>query len=195
MKKVIYATNNLGKASELKQAMAFFQIDTLELLSLVDLELALPSPIESGTTYLENAQLKARYYAEQLQLPVIADDGGLELADFPDILGVKTQRFFKSRDPLQQNEELLALFADQPTASRVCTLRATLVYRDGEVEYQAAAALSGEISVPKGMEGYGFDPIIFLPEKGKTLAELSQRERFLLSPRVQAFQILLEELT
>lgn len=195
MKQVVYATNNLGKAAELNQALALFQTDTLELLSLADLDSAPGAPVESGKTYLENAQLKARYYAEKLQLPVIADDGGLELSAFPDILGVETQRFFKSRDPRRQNEELLALFADQPTAVRSCTLRATLVYHDDEMEQHAAAVLSGEISAPQGDGGYGFDPIIFLPEKQKTLAELSSRDRLLLSPRVQAFQKLLEVIT
>ena len=126
-----------------------------------------------------------------MDAPVLADDGGLELAAFPKLLGVKTQRFFKSQDPHQQNQQLLALFAENPQASRNFSLHAALIYHKNQTSFQAEAELNGTITQPQGTGGYGFDPILFLPEKQKTCAQWSQKERLLLSPRVQAFKKLL----
>ncbi|MCB5951456.1 non-canonical purine NTP pyrophosphatase [Enterococcus sp. BWT-B8] len=190
---IIYATHNQGKASELRQALRLFQLEEkIHLFSLEDIGDTHVPPEETGATYLENARLKARSYAQYLDLPVLADDGGLELSAFPDILGVKTQRFFTSNDPAQQNIELLNLFTDKPDISRKCTLHACLVYHDEAEEVFSEAEISGEITTPRGDDGYGFDSIIFLPKKQKTFAQLPQEERLLMSPRVQAFQKLLE---
>lgn len=187
MLKLVAATKNHGKLQELQQVAP-------PAIKLVPLPKELPAPNESGATYLANAMLKARFYYQKLQRPVLADDGGLELAAFPDILGLKTQRFFTSSDPKQQNAQLLALFASQPEASRAFTLQATLVYFDGQTLLTSHAQLTGLVTDARGTQGFGFDPILYVPNEQRTLAQLTAAQRAEYSPRVQAFRELSQQL-
>lgn len=186
MIELVAATKNLGKLQELQAAVpAGIQLHPLP---------ATITPVkETGSTYLENAVLKARHYYSQVKQPVVADDGGLELTAFPTILGLKTQRFFTSTDPKEQNNQLLALFSKRPELPRDFVLHATLVYFDGQHCFSSHQQLAGLITTAQGSEGFGFDPIMYLPEETKTLGQLSQSVRDVYSPRVRALKQVLQQ--
>lgn len=194
---VIVGTWNQGKLNEMQEALASIYPE----VHLVGIEQYLTTPVapaENGETYYDNALEKARFYSALLKKPVLADDGGLELAAFPDLLGVHTSRFFKSTTGPEKNQELLALYDTpelQNPLKRQLTLHACLVYvtHTGNT-LSTHATLQGQLVSPTGHEGYGFDPIFYVPSHGKTLAQLSTAQRNSLSPRVQALQQLIPQI-
>lgn len=194
---LIVGTWNQGKLREMQEALTPLQTD-IHLVGVERYLTDLVAPAENGTSYYDNALEKARFYSELLNKPVLADDGGLELAAFPELLGVHTSRFFKSDTDSEKNQELLALYDTpelQSPTKRQLTLRAYLVYVSPTGEtLSASAALSGRLVSPRGQGGYGFDPIFYLPTLGKTLAQLPIRQRNALSPRVQALQQLIPQI-
>lgn len=177
MKEILVGSHNLGKIAEMQQ-----YLDLLgEKILLKPVKITPPN--ETGMTYEENALQKANYYYEKEKKPVLVDDGGLELEAFPEILGVKTQRFFKSETNEGKNQELAGLFATEPNKN--ISLISVLVYYKNPNEYfLEKSILKGKFVSPRGNLGYGFDPIFYLPQKNKTLGELSERERGAFSPRI-----------
>lgn len=187
---LVIATHNPGKLQEMRAGL----LDpTVELVGIKELTKSTSEPVENGSSYEENALIKASYYNKQLHRPVIADDGGLELAAFPELLGLRTSRFFKGHTDQEKNAELLALYQD-PTIDTRGELKATLVYFGAGEPLTVSHSLQGQIVPERGQLGYGFDRIFYLPELGKTLAELPQPQRNALSPRVQALNELIDKL-
>lgn len=181
---IVVGTHNVGKLNELQNAFDAGKIKFVAVADFLPAEFVFPA--ETGTSYFANAYQKAAAYAKATGQKILADDGGLELAAFPELLGLKTQRFFKTATAREQNQEILALFTDS-TITRQATLTATQVYFcDPNYFYTATARLHGEITAPMGTGGYGFDDIFYLPELGKTLAELSEEQRNYFSPRIRA---------
>ncbi|MFD2388334.1 non-canonical purine NTP pyrophosphatase [Enterococcus rivorum] len=143
--KIIVGTNNHGKLQEMQQA-----IDS-EAVQLVTYQEYLPESVEieeTGNTYVENALLKAKFYAEKINRPVLADDGGLELIAFPALLGLKTARFFNENlSEQQKNQQLLELFNGKPELTREIQLKSTLVYAWPEGHYLTSSeTLKGELA-------------------------------------------------
>lgn len=191
---IIVGTNNQGKLQEMQSAYPKEQITFVSYTNYTNQAYEIA---ETGTTYTENALIKARFYAKTIGKPVLADDGGLELETFPDLLGVETARFFKpDMTDTQKNVQLFHLFDGQETASRVINLHAVLVYAWPNGEYLLSAKkLKGKLTTKEiGELGYGFDKIFYLPEKDKTLAQLPKEQRNKLSPRVSALKELIEKL-
>lgn len=188
---MIYATNNAKKIKELT---------TWSPVPLISYQDYLKQPIkieETGQTYEENARLKALEIARHLNQPVLGDDGGLELEDFPHLLGINTSRFFESNmNDQEMNEQILELFNSQYSYSRKATLVACLVYALPDGRTITAESRLPFIVANKqcGKNGYGFDSILIVPELGVTVAELSVEERMRYSARQQAFRQLLNQL-
>ncbi|WP_302373518.1 non-canonical purine NTP pyrophosphatase [Enterococcus asini] len=194
---IVVGTWNAGKLEEMQQALAKSNPE-VQLVGINRYLTAKTAPPEVGQSYYENALEKARFYAQLLQKPVLADDGGLELAAFPEILGLHTSRFFKSTTDEGKNQEILELYNTpelQELSKRQLTLHACLVYvtATGQI-FSAAEMLSGYLVAPRGMGGYGFDSIFYLPKLGKTLAQLSDQERDALSPRIRALQKIISQI-
>lgn len=192
--KIIVGTNNQGKLQEMQSAYPQDQIQFVSYTNYTKKECEIA---ETGKTYAENALIKARFYAEILGKPVLADDGGLEIEAFPELLGVETARFFKSgMTDTQKNRQLFRLFDEQNTVSRAIILHAVLVYAWPNGEYLLSGKeLKGELTTKEvGEMGYGFDKIFYLPEKHKTLAQLPKAQRNDLSPRVSALKQLVGKL-
>lgn len=188
---IIVGTNNEGKLQEMQQAV---NDQGVRFVSYQKYGLSAIMPAENGASYEENAYQKALVYQRQIKRPVLTDDGGLELAAFPDLLGLHTHRFFKSSKPQAQNQELLDLFAGKKL-TRKLTLRATLLYLMGTQKIITSASLQGELAFePKGTGGYGFDSIIYLPNEKKTLAQLTAEARATYSPRIQALRQMIKKL-
>lgn len=184
---MIFASNNKGKLREIKDIFVDYEIKGLKE-SNIDIDV-----LEDGTTFYENASKKAHEIYEITKCPVIADDSGLCLEALNDWPGVYTHRFLG--DDKSDHDRNLAIIdklkdVDNRTAYVVCNL----VYYDGEKELVGVGKLEGTITNEEiGDNGFGFDSI-FLLNNGKTLAELSEKEKNLVSARKLAAEDLIKKI-
>lgn len=168
---------------------------------------SLPTPEETGSTFQENALLKATAYS--LFAPgaiVLADDSGLEVDGLDGAPGVRSARFaedrcFQRQDSMSADERnnlcLLEELASRPMASRSARYRCVLAAaRDGEAIATGEGAVDGEIlEQPRGTAGFGYDPLFLLPQLAETMAELSTDQKLALSHRGRALRDLLTKLS
>lgn len=172
--KIVLASNNLGKLAELR---ALFAPLGFELVAQG--ELGIPEAAEPHHTFVENALAKARHAAAHSGLPAVADDAGLCVDAFGGLPGVDTAYYAtKFGYPKGDDNNVLALLAqmqgvDNRKAALVSTLVAVRTPQDPE-PLIAVGRVVGEITrEPLGSEGFGFDPVMYIPEFGKTFAQLS----------------------
>jgi XTP/dITP diphosphohydrolase len=183
--KLLLATRNRGKVKELTLLLK----DTdYELLTLEDLGVRVPID-ESGSTFEENATLKARTYAELTGMLTLADDSGLEVDALGGEPGVFSARYggYYGRDR-NRNQHLLRKLEAVPWEKRTARFRCVIAIASPEgrvwtVEGTREGMINYEM---KGDNGFGYDPLFFLPELGKTMAELSPEEKNQLSHRAEA---------
>lgn len=171
--KIVLASNNPGKLAEL---CALFAPLGYELVAQG--ELGIPEAAEPYHTFVENALAKARHAAAHSGLPAVADDAGLCVDAFGGLPGVDTAYYAtKFGYPKGDDNNVLALLAqmqsvDNRRAALVSTLVAVRTPQDPE-PLIAVGRVVGEITrEPLGSEGFGFDPVMFIPEFGKTFAQL-----------------------
>ncbi|MEL6249057.1 MAG: RdgB/HAM1 family non-canonical purine NTP pyrophosphatase [Cyanobacteria bacterium J06627_15] len=186
MTTVIVATGNPGKLGEMKA-----------YLDALGWELALkPAEIdvdETGTTFLENARLKASEVAKATRQWSIADDSGLEVDALDGAPGLYSARYGSSDQ--DRIERLLRALGDSEnrTARFVCAI--ALSQPDGTVAVETVGYCPGTIlTAPRGRGGFGYDPIFYLPEHGKSFAELSREGKEKYSHRGVAFGQIMSEL-
>ncbi len=182
---LLIATTNKGKIKEITDLLGKLPID---LLTPDDLNLQLEVD-ENGSTYFENAHLKAEAYCQAGGLPTLADDTGLEVAALGGKPGLYSARF--SENPNATNHDrrqlLLAKLAEHQRPWEACFICVVvLALPNGEI-YSAEGICPGEI-IPdeRGNQGFGYDPIFLLDDAGKTMAELSLREKNRISHRALA---------
>lgn len=189
MKKIIIATGNKGKAKEFESMFAplGYQVLTLhDLEGAVDVE-------ETGSTFEENAILKAESLCEQFQTMVIADDSGLMIDALNGRPGVYSARYAgeeKSDDANMKKvlEELKDVPKEQRTARFYCALA---VARPGEETLTVSGTVEGYIqSERQGEYGFGYDPIFYVPSLKKTMAQLRPEEKNAISHRANALATL-----
>ena len=148
---------------------------------------------ETGTTFEENAYLKASAIAKKCNLPTLADDSGLEIDYLNKEPGIYSSRFMGEDTPYSvKNAELLRRMEGVPdekrTARFVCAI--CLVRPDGSSE-TVKATMEGRVAYKSaGKNGFGYDPIFFLPERGCTSAELSPEEKNEISHRGKALRMM-----
>ena len=193
----VFATNNPGKTRELK---AIFQESGIDLLTLSDLNLSL-SPDETGTTFEENALIKANETAAFLRshghsnIVVLADDSGLEVDAMDGRPGVDSALFMGAETPFEvRNTQIIQNLSNTPdeqrTARFVCVI--TCVFPNNEI-LTTRAELAGKVALKiQGENGFGYDPILYVPAYGKTVAELTSEEKNKISHRGQAVRQILE---
>jgi XTP/dITP diphosphohydrolase len=170
----VLATANRGKVTELQALLAE---SSLGLTLLAQSELGVSSAAETGTTFVENALLKARHATRATGLPAIADDSGLAVAALGGAPGVQSARFAgRDADDRTNVAKLLAALAGRPREERGARFHCVLVallHADDPAPVIAAGEWSGEIAAaPRGTHGFGYDPVFFDPVLGKTAAEL-----------------------
>ena len=173
MKKIVLASNNPGKLRELQAMLA-----PLGLELVPQGELGIPEAPEPHRTFLENALAKARHAAKLSGLPAIADDAGLCVDAFGGLPGVDTA-FYATLHGYEKGDDnnvtaLLEQMKDisNRRAAMVSTLVALRSAEDPE-PLVAVGRVSGEIARERlGTNGFGFDPVMYIPEFGKTFAEL-----------------------
>lgn len=173
--RLLVATTNAGKLREIRAMLAGLPIPLSTLADYPPIE----APEETGTTFAENARLKAFFYAAALGLPTIAEDSGLEIDAMGGAPGVESARFggVDSTYP-----EKFALIYDRlagvPQSARTARFVCTLALVDaGSLRFEARGVVEGEIAPePRGEGGFGYDPIFFYPPFGCTLAEAGARK-------------------
>ncbi|WP_111644591.1 XTP/dITP diphosphatase [Paranoxybacillus vitaminiphilus] len=187
MKEVIIATKNAGKVKEFQ---TLFAEKGVEVKSLLDFENA-PDVEETGETFAENAILKAETIANYLNKVVIADDSGLAVDALDGRPGVYSARYAGEHKNDKENiakvlEELKGVPFEKRTARFHCAL-AVAVPRQRTVVVEGTC--EGYIAETQtGTNGFGYDPIFYVPEKQKTMAELSKEEKNKISHRANALK-------
>jgi XTP/dITP diphosphohydrolase len=189
----VLATGNRGKVAELEALLAT-RGAALRLTSQA--ALGVSAAPETGTTFVENALLKARHAARVTGLPAIADDSGLVVAALGGAPGVRSARFAgEHADDRANIEKLLELLAD-PALDRSARFHCVLValrQPDDAVPLIASGEWAGEIApAPRGGGGFGYDPVFLDPALGRTAAELDPAEKNRVSHRGIALRGLVE---
>jgi XTP/dITP diphosphohydrolase len=187
--KLVIASHNAGKVRELAALLAPYGIETVSAA-----ELDLPEPVETGTTFFANAELKARSAADLSGLPALADDSGLCVDALGGDPGVRTADWAETptgRDwPLAMRKVEEALAARGPDAGRdahfVCVL--ALAWPDGHVEWFEGRAEGTLTWPPRGTVGFGYDPMFVPLGDTRTYAELDPAEKHAISHRADAFR-------
>lgn len=184
---ILLATANQGKVKELEEMLAGEAISVLSLSAFPDF----PEIEETGLTFAENALLKARAAAAWTGLVALADDSGLEVDALGGEPGVFSARYAgEPKDDERNIEKLLYKLEGIPEEERTARFRSSLaiVCPDGQ-EFLTEGKVEGRILFAKrGTGGFGYDPVFYLPERQKTMAELSLEEKNSLSHRAQAFR-------
>jgi XTP/dITP diphosphohydrolase len=193
MGQLLLASNNRGKIVEIQALLAEVKITLLTPDELgLDLYVA-----EVGTTYGENAALKARAFCEASGMVTLADDSGLEVACLGGAPGLYSARFSPQPDATDADRRrfLLAKLAQFPPpwmARFHCTV--ALAQPDGTVYFAEGECQGRIITEERGHNGFGYDPIFWIPEMERTMAELTLVEKNRLSHRARAVLAVIPDL-
>ncbi|AFV03663.1 MULTISPECIES: XTP/dITP diphosphatase [unclassified Dehalobacter] len=184
--KVLLATMNKGKVMELEGLLNDGKIEILSLSDLSDYQ----EVEESGSTFAENAFIKARAACATGKMITLADDSGLEVDALAGAPGVLSARYAGEPKNDEHNiEKLLTDLEGVPEENRTARFRCALaiICPDGQ-EYLTEGSVEGRILTERiGTGGFGYDPVFYLPDLQKTMAELSLDEKNCLSHRARAF--------
>lgn len=191
MKKIVLATGNQGKVREMADLLADFGFDVVAQSEFNVSEVA-----ETGTTFIENAIIKARHAAKETGLPAIADDSGLEVDYLGGAPGVYSARYAGEDASDQQNlEKLLDAMKDVPEAQRSARFHCVLVlmrHENDPTPLVCHGKWEGRIlTQAHGSNGFGYDPI-FVPEENCASAQLEPMRKKQLSHRGQALKKLFQ---
>jgi XTP/dITP diphosphohydrolase len=188
MRDLLLATTNVHKLEEYR---AIFSDVPFHLLSLHDVQLDL-NVEETGTTFAENAELKALAYAHASGILSLADDSGLEIDALGGAPGVYSARFAGTETSYAERFRIiLEQLHELPMGQRTARFRCAITIAEPSGYYQTVeGTLEGEIALaPRGEHGFGYDPIFFVPELGKTTAELTSEQKNNISHRGRAAQL------
>lgn len=194
MRRIIFATSNANKIREIKEIINNVEANIVSMEEegiKIDIE-------EKGATYEENALIKARAIAQLRPEDIImAEDSGLEIDYLHGEPGLYSARYMGHNTPYdQKNKEILKLLKgverSNRTAQYVCSVVAILPDRK---ELSAMGILKGEIGEEeKGVNGFGYDPIFFLPQRGCYMSELTNEEKNMISHRGEALRAMINKL-
>lgn len=187
MKQVIVATKNLGKAKDFE---ALFRPFGYEVLTLLDIDEEIDVE-ETGSTFEENAILKAETVAKLLNTAVIADDSGLEIDALNGEPGVYSARYAGGEKSDSANiDKVLEKMKGVPEEKRHARFRCVLaIAAPGKETKTFSGTCEGYIIEERiGENGFGYDPIFWVPSEGRTLAELQPQEKAAISHRGNAMR-------
>ena len=187
---IILATNNANKVKEMKEKLEKYNINVLSQKEAgFDIEIE-----ETGTTFEENAMLKAEAINKLSGKPAIADDSGLEIDYLNGEPGVYSHRYAgENATDEDRINKILSLLKDVEDKKRTARFKTALCYIDEKGEKHIFEGVAeGKIGfIPKGNNGFGYDPI-FISETGKTFAELTREEKNKISHRGRAIAKFIE---
>ena len=189
MQKIVIASNNAGKLRELAELLAPLGIEALP-----QAEFDVPEAAEPHVTFIENALAKARHASRCTELPALADDSGICVTALNGSPGVHSARFAgEPKSDWRNNEKLIQMLANETDrrAHYYCVIALVRTPFDPQ-PLIAEGTWHGEIiATPRGNGGFGYDPYFYLPELGKTAAELDAAHKNAISHRGLAMQNLL----
>lgn len=189
MQKIVLATGNAGKLKELRALLAD---QSFEILSQKDLGVS--DADETGLSFIENAILKARHAARLTGLPALADDSGLCVDVLGGAPGIYSARYAGPGASDADNnrkllETLLPLRAQSPLTARFVCVLVLVRHADDPLPLICQGEWEGEIlAQPRGEQGFGYDPLFFVPSDNMSSAELPRERKNALSHRGQALQ-------
>ena len=193
--KVVLASGNKGKLNEFNQLLAPLDIEVLP-----QSEFNVSSIEETGLTFIENAILKARHASEISGLPAIADDSGLEVDALKGAPGIYSARYSgEDANDNANNQKLLGELSGVPAENRTARFQCVLVYLEHPADptpIVCQGSWEGVIlEAPAGEQGFGYDPLFWVPSKQCASAELDRDEKNRLSHRGKALGKLISKLT
>lgn len=192
-KAVVLATRNKGKIREFTAAFEELGFTVWTIDDIVDIV----EPEETGSTFLENAEMKALYYAEACGLPCVADDSGLEVDALGGAPGVLSARYAGDHgNDEANNQRLVEELAEVPAEERTARYQCALVWATpaGQV-VSATGSCEGRIQLtPMGKGGFGYDPYFYISKLKTTMANISMEQKQAISHRGKALRALVEQL-
>jgi XTP/dITP diphosphohydrolase len=194
---LLVATTNKGKLREIQSALDGVTVDGVPLdIRLLPDDSGIPAPEETGSTFAENARLKALYYARATGMLTVAEDSGLEidaLDGAPGVLSARypgatyDERFTRLFSEMAARGAGVGVGAAERRGARF--VAALALARADEVLFETEGTIEGRIAdAPSGAGGFGYDPIFFYPPYGRTLADVSDAEKLRVSHRGAAFR-------
>jgi len=183
--RIVVASRNKGKLIEIKEMLKDTDIEVVS----VDDFYGIPRLVEDGQTFEENALCKARAISQILNMTALADDSGLEVDFLKGLPGVKSARFAgEHANDEENNKKLLRLLEGVPFEDRKARFRCVIamVCSDGR-EYKTEGFCDGYITLePRGSNGFGYDPIFWIPEFNMTFGEMEPGIKNNISHRAKA---------
>ncbi|MCG8392218.1 MAG: RdgB/HAM1 family non-canonical purine NTP pyrophosphatase [Pseudomonadales bacterium] len=194
MEKIVLASGNAKKLAEMQQLL-----EPLNIQVVAQSEFNVPEAEETGTTFVENAIIKARNASKHTGLPAIADDSGIEVAALNGAPGVFSARFAGVGATDAKNNallvEMLSALPDAPRDARYVAVIVLMRHEDDATPILCQGTWEGEIVTdPQGDQGFGYDPHFFVKEKGCTAAQLAPADKNAISHRGKAMAQLLDAL-
>lgn len=192
--KVVLASSNQGKIEELNALLADIAIDLIP-----QSEFGIEDADETGLTFIENALIKARHATKLSGLPAIADDSGIVVKALNGAPGVYSARYAGEHGNAKANiQKLLIDLKDTPADQREAAFHCTLAFITNELD-PTPIICEGEwpgsiLFAPQGDQGFGYDPVFYVPSENKSVAELSSDIKNKMSHRGIALQALLKRL-
>ena len=182
--KLVLATHNKDKCAEMATILSEYPIDCLTLEKFPEIG----EIIEDGNSLEENALIKARAVFKQTHLPSWGDDTGLEVDALNGEPGIYSARYagescsyFDNVNKLIKNMQLI------PKKQRTAQFKTAIAFVSENMELVSEGVVEGLITtVPKGVGGFGYDPVFYVPEKGKTYSEMNMKEKNQVSHRGKA---------
>jgi len=193
--KIVLASNNAGKIREINQLLSRQGIEVLPQKDFTSEE-----AVEDGLSFVENAIKKARFAARASGLPAIADDSGIEVDALHGQPGIYSARYAgKDASDRQNLEKLLESLTGVEDAQRSARFQCLMVYvrhQNDPVPVICQGTWEGKIlTAPQGENGFGYDPVFFVPEENCSAAQLSPERKNSLSHRGKALKQLVKKLT
>lgn len=193
--KLVIATKNPHKLKEIKEILNFSKV---QIFSLNDFK-NFPEIKETGKTFYENAYIKAKAINRYTNLPALADDSGLEVKALNYEPGIYSARYAgKNASDSERIKKLLNKMKGIPFERRKARFVCCMVFIDGRKIFNATGFCEGYIATrPAGRNGFGYDPVFYIPDIGKTLAQLAPEQKNIISHRANAVkkirEILIQE--
>jgi len=193
--KVTLASSNKGKLAEFQQLLSGLNFDVVP-----QSEFQVPDAIENGLSFVENAIIKARHASKLTGLPAIADDSGLEVDFLHGAPGIYSSRFSgENATDEKNNQRLLSLLQEAEENERTARFQCLLVYMrhpEDPTPIICQGTWEGLITLnPEGDNGFGYDPLFFIPEFNCTSAQLEKTQKNKVSHRGKAMDQLLQRLS
>ena len=186
---IVIATNNINKVKEYNEILSPLGFNCL---SLKDLNI-ICDPEETGSTFKENALIKAKEIAKYTNRVILADDSGMEVDAYPNLLGIYSHRFLENEPYSIKNATLIEMLKNKIKTARYVCVIALINFNEQELFFEGIC--EGHISdIPKGNNGFGYDPIFIPNGLDKTMAELESDEKNKISHRGIASNKLVEYL-